>query len=557
MLRSVFIAGIACAVVACGPSVAVGTPATSVASQAAGIVGTPSPAASPVASILQATPQPSAMPTPAALATPQEATPPPSPAPTPTAALKLVALGDSIAAFADAGGDAYPQLFTELVHQATGRVVDAVSYADPSATSSSLLAALSSDASTRAAVAAADIITITVGGNDADPTATYPAGTCASAQTESGCLKAYAPALESNLDGILSAIETLVGGRKIAIRLTSPDYNPFIGWSEAPTPSFGVDFYRQVAAAETSAACRVAVAHGARCADFFHAFHGPDGAADAGQLLAADHVHPSAAGRELIATTIFELGLAELGGIPSASPSASGSLSLVGLGDSVAGAGHCGRGCRSYVVVYGELASASLGMPVAVTNLGRNDDFTSERMLQAVSSDASVRDALAKADIVTLDIGWNDWQGPCFWDGLAECLQTNQDAAEQNIDKTLGEINALRGGAPTAIRLPGHPDPYIGHFTAEDWQLPAGVQVEQADALFLVGLRNFNAMLCRVASAHGGMCVDTLAAFNGPTGDQPIPTNLLESQAQMDLIARELDAAGYAPLRGSKATSEL
>lgn len=49
---------------------------------------------------------------------------------------------------------------------------------DPSATSDSLRIALQSDRKMRDAVGAADIVVVSVGGNDADPFATYPPGTC-------------------------------------------------------------------------------------------------------------------------------------------------------------------------------------------------------------------------------------------------------------------------------------------------------------------------------------------------------------------------------------------
>ena len=112
------------------------------------------------------------------------------------------------------------------------------------------------------------MIVIYVGGNDADPFANYPDGMCAPQATLDACLTAYAPSLAANLDGIVTAIEGLRGGKPTAIRVSS-DYNPFIGWHEAPSPRLRRHVLCQVAAAETAAACQVAERHHARCIDVF------------------------------------------------------------------------------------------------------------------------------------------------------------------------------------------------------------------------------------------------------------------------------------------------
>jgi lysophospholipase L1-like esterase len=221
----------------------------------------------------------------------------------------------------------------------------------------------------------------------------------------------------------------------------------------------------------------------------------------------------------------------------------------VGLGDSIAGAGHCGAGCRSYVLVLGELAAAALGDSVDTVNLASNNDLGSGGLRSLVESDVAVRDALAAANVVTIGIGWNDWQGPCFWAGLKACLENNQDMVEENLDATLGEIAHIRDGKPTAIRVVTYANPFPGDpQTASYFNLPADVPIEELQAMLSKGLASFNAMLCSVAERQEGACVDLVPVFNGSTGDQPIEDALRGSQAQMDLIAKTIDAAGYAPL---------
>lgn len=223
----------------------------------------------------------------------------------------LVAFGDSIATEGVADGSSYPELYAKAIEARTGRTVSVIDLAGDATTTGSVLAALGSVEVTKS-VALADIITITAGGNDVDPFATYPAGTCAASQAAAACLAAYNPGIEARYREILTKISTLRQGRPTVIRVTSPDYNPFIGWNQAPSDTFGVDFYRQVAAAETEVVCRVAPEFGAACADFLTPFNGEDGSADAAQYLTADHAHPDMAGRQLIADTLMATGLVPL-----------------------------------------------------------------------------------------------------------------------------------------------------------------------------------------------------------------------------------------------------
>jgi len=227
--------------------------------------------------------------------------------------LHVVGLGDSIVG---AGGTAADSILGQLAASITstsGRQVIVTNLGDGSNTSSRLLERLRTEQAHRDAVASADIVVVIVGGNDGDPFGSYPPGTCAPEQSANDCLAVYAPDLAGNLDAILGEMQMLRAGHPTAIRVGSPDYNPFVGWSEAPSPTFGADFYAQVAAALTTAACEAAAAHDAQCVDIFHAFNGPNGIDDAAQFLAGDHAHPGAAGEQLIADEIAKFGFPELG----------------------------------------------------------------------------------------------------------------------------------------------------------------------------------------------------------------------------------------------------
>ena len=139
-----------------------------------------------------------------------------------------------------------------------------------------------------------------------------------------------------------------------------------------------------------------------------------------------------------------------------------GSLSLVGLGDSIPGALGCDPPCRSYVEVYGELASAALGKPVVVENLATNDSLESRGLRDRVTHDAEHRAALADADLITITIGNNDWQGPCSWIDHARCLAHGTAQVDASLSAILDEIATLREGKPTAIRVTTLYDMYLG-----------------------------------------------------------------------------------------------
>ena len=145
-------------------------------------------------------------------------------------------------------------------------------------------------------------------------------------------------------------------------------------------------------------------------------------------------------------------------------------ISVVGLGDSFAGGQiGCSGECRPFVQVYGDLVSEALDRPVEVTNLATSDSLESGGLLQRVTRDAAHREALAGADVITVMIGWNDWQGPCFWEGWDDCFARTQPAVEANVTAILDEISLLREGKPTVLRVVTYYDPYVG------WSASPGV----------------------------------------------------------------------------------
>ncbi len=235
----------------------------------------------------------------------------PSPTPSGPPSWHLVGLGDSFTATQNSSGRSYLDLFQESLQAKASRTVELEDLSSDDNTTAKLADQLRHDETIRDAVAGADIILVSVGGNDSDPFGVYPPGTCSPKQSFSACLHAYAPDFAKNYEVILSEIDSLRAGKPTAIRVTSAD-NPFVGWSEAPNKTFGVQFYRQVAEAETKVACAAATRHGGVCVDYLHIFGGADGTKDPAPFLGQDHAHPGDAGIKAIADLLAEIGVPEL-----------------------------------------------------------------------------------------------------------------------------------------------------------------------------------------------------------------------------------------------------
>jgi lysophospholipase L1-like esterase len=137
-------------------------------------------------------------------------------------------------------------------------------------------------------VAAADIISVTIGFNDIEsPNPQYLADQMA--------------AFAVNLDGILDRIEALRAGKPTAVLLTQI-YN-----NGGPT-------WKSTVEAQNKVICKVAAEHDATCVDIYGPFNGADGLSDPfiKGYLGPDRTHPSQAGMDVIAAALAESGYAPL-----------------------------------------------------------------------------------------------------------------------------------------------------------------------------------------------------------------------------------------------------
>jgi lysophospholipase L1-like esterase len=247
----------------------------------------------------------------------------------------------------------------------------------------------------------------------------------------------------------------------------------------------------------------------------------------------------------------------------SGSTAAGTPLRLVALGDSLPynPQDRC-PGCVGFPTLFGMAAGKTLDAPVAVANLGQYNSLTSVRLVGQVRTLASMRRAIARADIITLTIGHNDtpWlneQDLC--DGAASstsdarlidwsryttaCSSLLANALRYNIADILRQIKKLRAGKTTLIRVTNFHNDRIGN--------PSVPRSADAPSKLVVDL--FSKAICRAAATARVPCVDVYHAFNGKDGrkfDGPFvaPDTVHFSQRGHDVVARLLAKRGYAPL---------
>jgi len=258
-----------------------------------------------------------------------------------------------------------------------------------------------------------------------------------------------------------------------------------------------------------------------------------------------------------VARTTTSLGSTSSAQPKVSSPEAS-ALSLVVIGDSLPFGGHLCGGCRDVGQIYGEMVEADSGTKVNVTNMSSDRGINSKQLLQAVRTDDAMRSALAGADIVVVSSGHNDtpWNvvddpcdGPLIEDNskwasfTPECSAAAATQYRPILDGVLEEIDALRKGKPTAVRVLNFYNDLIGWPAAPPGSEAASVNVLDA----------FNPVICETAVAHGAACIDVYHAFNGSDGRQTAgallgPDFTHPNQAGHQRMAELLRRAGIAPL---------
>jgi lysophospholipase L1-like esterase len=226
------------------------------------------------------------------------------------AALRVVALGDSVTSGAACDCSAFPEVYGGLLGQRTGSRVAVDNLGVGGLDSAGLLRQLD-QAGSAAAVAQADVVLLTIGANDfGDRHDQVTQGSCAG--TASGdCVSDELDQLSGDLSRILARVRALRENRATTVLVTGY-WNVYEDGEVARKafPPDGVAATVELTHRVNAVVAAVTRSHGATYVDLFGPFE-QRGTAVTG-LLAADGDHPNADGHRLIAQVLAQAGLPKL-----------------------------------------------------------------------------------------------------------------------------------------------------------------------------------------------------------------------------------------------------
>jgi lysophospholipase L1-like esterase len=228
--------------------------------------------------------------------------------------LRVVGLGDSVmTAEGCPGCRLYLDQYAAALSDALGRPVTVDNLAVPGAEVAQLLTQVLGSADTREAIAAADVVVVTIGINDLpfnrldDPCHVAPAYPVIEwTALTTTCMDEVTGEFSADLGAVMLEVTALRAGEPTALRLTTV-YDSVLGDGVDPSWDSPDAVEPAVYAADSfwRATCDVAATYGAACVDTYHVLNGPDGRTPAGPyLVAADYTHLGQAGHDAFAAAL-------------------------------------------------------------------------------------------------------------------------------------------------------------------------------------------------------------------------------------------------------------
>lgn len=221
---------------------------------------------------------------------------------------------------------------------------------------------------------------------------------------------------------------------------------------------------------------------------------------------------------------MFVVFLAAQFAFPVEAPAAPGTLTYTALGDSLA-YGIIDFGGGGYVPRYGNYVMADTGSGVWLNNLGQNG-WTSGQLLNALRTNPNFRDSVASSQVVTWDIGGNDFlravksyqDRTCGGADNQNCMRNAVAAFKANWSAIIAEILALRSTGNTVIRTMDIYNPFVNAQKASDsWADDNGLNDFYAIKPYLDDANRYIAL---TAAANNIPCAKVYQAFNGPSGEE-------------------------------------
>ena len=233
-------------------------------------------------------------------------TPAPSPNPAATASggisrsITVVGIGDSVTSGYNCDCEAFVGLYATQLAAQDDVATTSVNLGVPGWTSSQLLAAMTTPGAFRTQVATADILLVTIGANDLTPLESEgPAGCPAT------CYTPLVNTAGHNVELIVEAARATNPAHPPTVLVT--DYWNVFQDGDVGAAENGTAFQTWsdgLTRAESTQACQGAQSAHATCVSLYAPFKGT-GSVNPTFLLAADGDHPSAAGHQLIASTLL------------------------------------------------------------------------------------------------------------------------------------------------------------------------------------------------------------------------------------------------------------
>lgn len=213
-----------------------------------------------------------------------------------------------------------------------------------------------------------------------------------------------------------------------------------------------------------------------------------------------------------------------------------------------------------YVSKYSNYIPADLHTTISTTNLG-TPFVPSWGLLSQLQTDQNFRTSVASANLITIFIGLNDYQGahnsyldpngnPLFCPPPQEtCVQTVVNNFKNNWNEIIAEIKSLNPNSNLAIRTLTIYNPYVN--------------VDKAAGnfnYFKQYLDQMNAHIVSTSNTNGILVADINKAFNGPNGDLDAteqgfftaPDALHPNDSGHTAIANTLRGLGYPELDNDK-----
>jgi len=156
----------------------------------------------------------------------------------------------------------------------------------------------------------------------------------------------------------------------------------------------------------------------------------------------------------------------------------------------------------------------------------------SASLLETLQTSEPSRAAVENADIVLIATGPNEMgtvmaasqAGTCGGPDQFDCIRALGDEWSANFDAILTEIETLREGKPTAIRLVNAANPFLSE-PEMNHGMPEGFATNGGALIFEL----LTVAMCDAAAAHNAVCVDVRPILNGLSMDQAVDENSPDS----------------------------